>query len=89
MSILGSSPLKWHPTALRYIARNFPFIAGWLIAAFAIGLAYRHFVDPLEERIPGYYLRSGFHAAGLVAAALSVHLLRGWQARPKPYGIAG
>jgi predicted MFS family arabinose efflux permease len=24
-----------------------------------------------------------------VAAALSVHLLRGWQARPKPYGIAG
>jgi predicted MFS family arabinose efflux permease len=24
-----------------------------------------------------------------VAAALSVHLLREWQARPKPYGIAG
>jgi len=31
----------------------------------------------------------GWVGGSSVAAALSVHLVRGWQARPKPYGIAG
>ena len=31
----------------------------------------------------------GWLGGSSMAAALSVHLVRGWQARPKPYGIAG
>ena len=31
----------------------------------------------------------GWVGGSSVAAALSVHLVRGWQTRPKPYGIAG
>jgi class 3 adenylate cyclase len=48
---------------------------GLLIAAIAIGVAYRYLFDPPDERTLPYYLRSCIHAMGLTLAGWGVHLI--------------
>ena len=62
------------PAILRYAGRHVGFLAGLLIVAVAIGVAYRYLFDPLEERTLPYYIRSCIHAMGLTFAGWAVHL---------------
>jgi len=59
---------------IRYAGRHFGFLAGLLIAAIAIGIAYRYLFDPLEERTVPFYLRSCVHAMGLTFSGWAVYL---------------
>lgn len=55
-------------------SRHLGFLVGLLIAAVAIGIAYRHLFDPLEERTAPFYLRSCVHAMGLSFSGWAVYL---------------
>ena len=59
---------------MRYAGRHLGFLAGLLIAAVAIGVAYRYLFDPLDERTVPFYIRSCIHAMGLTFAGWAVHL---------------
>ena len=59
---------------IRYASRHIGFLAGLLIAAVAIGIAYRYLFDPLEERTAPFYLRSCVHAMGLTFSGWAVFL---------------
>ena len=59
---------------IRYASRHFGFLAGLLIAAVAIGIAYRYLLDPIEERTAPFYLRSCVHAMGLTFSGWAVYL---------------
>lgn len=59
---------------IRYASRHFGFLAGLLIAAVAIGIAYRYLLDPLKERTVPFYLRSCVHAMGLTFSGWAVYL---------------
>jgi class 3 adenylate cyclase len=61
------------PALIRYASRHLRFLAGLLIAAIAIGIAYRSLLDPLEERTAPFYIRSCIHAMGLTFAGWAVH----------------
>ena len=50
---------------LRYLRRHLRFLAGLLIVAAAIGLAYRYVFGALEEQTMLYYARSCLHAIGI------------------------
>lgn len=50
---------------IRYAGRHLGFLAGLLLAAVALGIAYRYLFDPLEQRTLSYYIRSSLHAVGL------------------------
>jgi adenylate cyclase len=50
---------------LRHLRRHLRFLAGLLLAAAALGIAYRYLFDPLEQRTLPYYARSILHAVGL------------------------
>jgi class 3 adenylate cyclase len=60
------------PFVIRYARRHFGFLAGLVIAAVAMGVAYRYLFDPLEERVLSYYLRSCLHAIGLAISGWAV-----------------
>jgi class 3 adenylate cyclase len=60
--------------AIRYAGRHLKFLAGLLIAAVAIGVAYRYLFDRLEERTVPFYIRSCIHAMGVTFAGWAVHL---------------
>jgi hypothetical protein len=62
------------PAIIRYAGRHLGFLAGLLIAAVAIGVAYRYLFDLTEERTAPYYIRSCIHAMGLTFAGWAVHL---------------
>jgi adenylate cyclase len=59
---------------IRYGSRHFGFLAGLMIAAVVIGIAYRYLFDPLEERTAPFYLRSCVHAMGLTFSGWAVYL---------------
>jgi class 3 adenylate cyclase len=70
----GQSAAGARPAIVRYAGRHLGFLAGLLIAAVMIGLAYRYLFDPLDERTVPFYLRSCIHAMGLTFAGWAVHL---------------
>src|SRR5271170_361359 len=70
-----SSCRRRAPAVIRYAGRHLGFLAGLLIAAVAIGVAYRYLFDPLDERTVPYYIRSCIHAMGLTFAGWAVHLI--------------
>ena len=75
----GRGAAASRPTLIRYAiirnaGRHLGFLAGLLIAAVAIGVAYRTLLDPLDERSVPFYIRSCIHAMGLTFAAWAVHL---------------
>jgi hypothetical protein len=59
---------------IRYARRHLGFLAGLVIAAVVMGVGYRYLFDPLEERVPSYYLRSCLHAIGLAISGWAVHV---------------
>ena len=59
---------------IRYAGPHIGFLAGLLIAAVAIGIAYRYLFDPVEEGTVLFYIRSCVHAMGLSFAGWVVHL---------------
>ena len=46
------------PFVIRYARRHLGFLAGLVIVAVAMGVAYRYLFDPREERELSYHLRS-------------------------------
>jgi adenylate cyclase len=70
----GRTPAASRPAVIRYTGRHLGFLAGLLIVAVAIGVAYRYLFDPLEERTLPFYIRSCIHAMGLTFAGWAVHL---------------
>jgi class 3 adenylate cyclase len=70
----GQSAAGARPAIVRYAGRHLGFLAGLLIAAVMIGLAYRYLFDPVDERTVPFYLRSCIHAMGLTFAGWAVHL---------------
>jgi class 3 adenylate cyclase len=68
------SPRASCPAFIRYAGRHLGFLAGLLIAAVAIGVAYRCLFDPLDEQTAPFYIRSCIHAMGLTFAGWAVHL---------------
>lgn len=62
------------PAVVRYASRHFRFLVGLMVAAVAIGIAYRYLVDPIEERTLPFYIRSSFHAVGLALSGWAVLL---------------
>ena len=68
------TPAASRPAIIRYTGRHLGFLAGLLIVAVAIGVAYRYLFDPLEERTLPFYIRSCTHAMGLTFAGWAVHL---------------
>jgi len=59
-------------SVIRYARRYRGSLAGLVIAAVAMGVAYRYLFDPLEERVLSYYLRSCVHAIGLAISGWAV-----------------
>ncbi len=59
---------------LGYAGRHLGFLVGLLVAAVAIGIAYRYLFDPLDERTLPYYIRSCLHAIGLTCSGWAVHV---------------
>jgi len=74
MTRCGRSTPAARPAIVRYANRHLGFLAGLLIAAVAIGVAYRYLFDPLGERTVLFYIRSCIHAMGLTFAGWAVHL---------------
>ena len=74
MTRRSQSQAAARPAIIRYAARHLGFLAGLLIAAVAIGVAYRYLFDPLEERTVPFYIRSCIHAMGLTFVGWAVHL---------------
>jgi class 3 adenylate cyclase len=70
----GRSAAPPHSAVIRYARRHLGFLAGLLLAAVALGIAYRYLFDPLEERTLPYYIRSCLHAIGLAGGGWAVHL---------------
>jgi adenylate cyclase len=64
----------WAPSLTRYARRHLSFLIGLVIVASASGVAYRYLFDPIDERVPSFFLRSCLHAIGLAIAGWSVHL---------------
>src|SRR5215469_379888 len=60
--------------AFRYVRRHITFLAGLLVAAVALGIAYRYLFDPLEQRTLPYYTRSSVHAVGLAFCGWAVQV---------------
>ena len=61
------------PVVFGYARRHLGFLAGLLVAAVAIGIAYRYLFDRLDERTLPYYIRSCLHAVGLACSGWAVH----------------
>jgi hypothetical protein len=70
----GRSAAASRPAVIRYAGPHIGFLAGLLIAAVAIGIAYRYLFDPVEEGTVLFYIRSCVHAMGLSFAGWVVHL---------------
>ena len=70
----GRGPALPRSAVIRYARRHIGFLAGLLLAAVALGIAYRYLFDPLEERTLPYYIRSCLHALGLACSGWAVHL---------------
>ena len=70
----ASRPAVIRYAVIRYAGRHLGFLAGLLIAAVAIGVAYRYLFDPLDERTVPFYVRSCIHAMGLTFVGWAVHL---------------
>jgi hypothetical protein len=65
ISRYGQGAAWSHSIVIRHVGQHIGFLAGLLLAAVAIGIAYRYLFDPLEERTLTYYVRSCLHAIGL------------------------
>ena len=57
---------------LRRAARQRGFIVVSLISGFVLGVAYRFLFDAADERTLAYFLRSGFHGAGMALTVWTV-----------------
>ena len=68
----GAAPPR--SAVIRYARRHIGFLAGLLLAAVALGIAYRYAFDPLDERTLPHYIRSCLHAIGLACSGWAVHL---------------
>jgi class 3 adenylate cyclase len=66
---------------LRYLRRHLGLLAAMLVAALALGIAYRYLFNPLEERTLAFYLRSCVHAIGMAFAGWTVQM--GFAALPR------
>jgi class 3 adenylate cyclase len=67
----------WAPGSggIGYGRRHLGFLAGVLLAAVAIGTAYRYLFDPLDSRTSANYVRSGLHALGLACCGWLAYLM--------------
>src|SRR5204862_509027 len=59
---------------LRHFRRHLGLLAGMLIAAIALGIAYRYVFNTIEERTLSYYARSSLHATGMALAGWTVQM---------------
>jgi class 3 adenylate cyclase len=59
---------------IRSARRHLSFLAGLLVVAAALGVAYRYLIDPLDQRVLSNYIRSALHAIGLACSGWAVHL---------------
>jgi adenylate cyclase len=64
----------WLAFLTRYARRHLGFLAGLVIVGAALGIGYRYRFDPLEKRVPSFFLRSALHGIGLAIVGWSVHL---------------
>jgi hypothetical protein len=62
------------PFIIRYGRRHLGFLAGLVITAVVVGVVYRYLFDPLEEREPLNYLRSGLHETGVAISGWAFYL---------------
>jgi class 3 adenylate cyclase len=69
-----TSPAPSGLAVIRYARRNLGFLGGLLLAALAVGIAYRYLFDPPDERTLPNYIRSCLHAIGLTFSGWAVHL---------------
>jgi class 3 adenylate cyclase len=59
----------------RYPHLHLGFLAGVLLTAAAIGIAYRYLFDPLDTRTLPNFIRSALHAIGLACSGWAVYLI--------------
>src|SRR5213595_3388089 len=59
---------------LRHFRRHLGLLAGMLIAAIALGIAYRYLFNTIEERTLSFYARSALHATGMALAGWTVQM---------------
>src|SRR5205814_7090128 len=62
------------PAMLRHFRRHLGLLAGMLIAAIALGIAYRYLFNTIEERTLSFYARSALHATGMALAGWTVQM---------------
>ena len=80
-SVFGTAGLRpgrrrsvTRPAILRHVRRHLGLLAGMLVTAIALGIAYRYLFNTLEERTPLYYARSALHATGMAVAGWTVQM---------------
>jgi class 3 adenylate cyclase len=59
---------------LRNATRQTGLLVASLLAGFAVGIAYRFFLDPVGERDLANFLRSGIQGVGVAMAVFAVHV---------------
>jgi class 3 adenylate cyclase len=59
---------------LRHLRRHLGLLAGMLVAAIVLGIAYRYLFNALDERTPSYYARSALHAIGMAVTGWTAQL---------------
>jgi len=59
---------------LRHFRRHLGLLAGMLIAAIALGIAYRYVFNTIEGRTLSFYARSALHATGMALAGWTVQM---------------
>ena len=69
----GAAP-AWVSFFARYAQRHLGFLAELVIVGAATGIGYRYLFDPVEQRVPSFFLRSSLHGIGLAIVGWSVHL---------------
>lgn len=67
-------PYTRPPVLFRYARRHLGFLAALLLAAVALGIAYRYLFDPLEQRTLPFFTRSCLHAVGVALSGWAAHV---------------
>jgi len=58
----------------RYAKRNRGLLIALMVMGFAVGITYRFLMDPVAERDPANYFRSGLHGVGVAVTAWVVQI---------------
>ena len=70
--LLSADGYRWSALFRRYAIRRVGLLIWFLASGFAIGVAYRYFVDLPAEREMSNYLRSGVHGMGVAFVGWTV-----------------